>query len=221
MGGFLNASLNSDFRQGLCNIIIEALIRSCELMEKDCLEQGTKIQNHEEKIRNHLVENYLENDEMRSLIGLSEIRLRFYPEMPENYDTQTNSYVGRTDIRVVSEDTLKNRDDYFIIECKRIDGTQNLNKKYVKEGICRFVGETPKYLSYNKTNIMLGFIVANIDIAVTISAISELHMEELGNFIIENIIVVVKDTNHILCKSVYSNTLTLNHLFYNMPNIIL
>lgn len=221
MGGFLNASLNSDFRQGLCNIIIEALIRSCELMEKDCLEQGTKIQNHEEKIRNHLVENYLENDEMRSLIGLSEIRLRFYPEMPENYDTQTNSYVGRTDIRVVSEDTLKNRDDYFIIECKRIDGTQNLNKKYVKEGICRFVGETPKYLSYNKTNIMLGFIVANIDCAVTISAISELHMEELGNFIKENIIVVVKDTNHILCKSVYSNTLTLNHLFYNMPNIIL
>lgn len=220
MGGFLNASLNNGFRQGLCSIIIDALIKSCELMEKDCLERNIKIQNHEEKIRNYLVENYLDDDEMRPLIGLSEIRLRFYPEMLENYDTQTNSYVGRTDIRVVSEDTLQNRNDYFIIECKRIDGSHDLNKKYVKEGICRFTGEMPKYQSYNGTNIMLGFLVGDIDCIVTITAISTLHMEELGSLIEKNITVVVKGASYALCESAYTNALTLNHVFYNISNIV-
>lgn len=219
MGGFLNTSLNNSFRQGLCSIIIDALIKSCELMEKDCLAQGIKIQNHEEKIRNYLVENYLDNDEMRSLIGLSEIRLRFFPEMVENYDAQTNSYVGRTDIRVVSEDTFQNRNDYFIIECKRIDGSTGLNKKYVEEGICRFTGKTPKYQSYHGTNIMLGFVVADIDCVVTLTAISTIHKKKLGNLIKKNITIVIKDSNYTLCESVYSNALTLSHLFYGISSI--
>lgn len=43
------------------------------------------------------------------------------------------------------------------IECKRIDGTADLNKKYVKEGVARFV--TQKYSSYYGRNVMLGFVV--------------------------------------------------------------
>ena len=220
MGGFLNSSLNNDFRQGLAKIIIHALVKSCEFMESDCLAKGIKINNNENEIRNYLVENYLDNDKMHSLIGLEGIHLRFYPEMAENYVIQTNSYLGRTDIRVVSGDTLRNRNDYFIIECKRIDGTRELYKKYIEEGICRFTGNTPKYLSYNGTNFMLGFVVSRIDFAVILAVISSLHIKTLGSLVEKNLTVLVKETNYTLCKSTYTNALILNHLLFNMSAII-
>lgn len=221
MGGFLNSSLNNSFRQGLADIIKHALVKSCEFMEKHCLAQGIKIQNNENAIRNYLVENYLDNDKMQSLIGLSEIHLRFCPEMLENYNVQKNTYLGRTDIRVISEDTLRNRNDYFIIECKRIDGTHELCKKYIEEGICRFTGNTPKYLSYNGTNFMLGFVVSNIDITVTLATISSLHIKTLGSLVEKNLTALVEKTSYTLCESTYANALILNHIFFNMSAIII
>ena len=58
MGGFKNQSLNLNFRDGLFSIIVVALKKSCNLMVNDHIDNGTTIENHEEKIRTHLLENY-------------------------------------------------------------------------------------------------------------------------------------------------------------------
>lgn len=219
MAGFNNQSLNQAFRQGFYDIIITALITGCRLMVEDCYKHHSTIQNHEEKIRTHLLENYLENANVRHKLGLKDVCIRFLPEVPENYDRTTDTYVGRTDIRVISSNWLKNREDYYIIECKRIDGTQSLNQKYVDEGICRFVGDTPKYSSYNNRNIMMGFVVKDIDCIVAISAITDIHTKKVGNAIVKDMTLIESSEDYFLCESVYTK-LSINHIFYNISSAI-
>lgn len=220
MGGFRNQLLNQKFQQNFYNMIVNTLIKSCKLMvENGCLNK-LSIPNHEEKIRTYLLENYLENDKIRRVIGLSDVPIRFLPEVPENYDANTNTYIGRTDIRVLSANWLCNPNDYYIIECKRLDGTQSLNQMYVEEGICRFVGNAPKYSSYNKHNIMLGFIVKDVDYSVIISAITNIHNNKIGRIIVRDITPVMNDKDYCLCESEYTNQLSLDHIFYNVSRII-
>lgn len=216
MGGFQNQLLNQNFKQKFYNKIITALINGCKLMVDDCYCNSTTIPNHEEKIRTYLLENYLENDMVRHSLELDDVPIRFLPEVLENYDKATGTYVGRTDIRVVSDDWLRNGKDYYIIECKRIDGTKVLNKKYVDEGICRFIGSPPKYSSYNNRNIMLGFVVKNIDYKIVVSEISNIHDKKIGGFITP----IKSSKDYYLCESIYTNELVLGHIFYNISNIV-
>lgn len=220
MGGFQNQLLNQDFKQNFYNIIITALITSCKLMIENCRSNKSSIPNHEEKIRTHLLENYLENEKIRSTIGLSDVLIRFLPEVPENYDSDTNTYIGRTDIRVFSSNWLSNPKDYYIVECKRLDGTKSLNQKYVDEGMGRFVGDSPKYSSYNNQNIMLGFVVKEIDCSVVISAISDIHTKRIGSLIDKDITIVENSKDYYLCESVYTNKLYLSHIFYDISSVV-
>ena len=220
MGGFQNQLLNERFKHNFFKMIVASLVNGCKLMVDDCSAKKILLQNHEEKIRTHLLENYLENDEIRCKIGLSNIHIRFLAEVPENYIAETDTYAGRTDIRVVSSNWLRNPKDYYIVECKRLDGTNSLNKKYVVDGICRFVGDTPKYSSYNKKNIMLGFIVADVDSMVIISEITKTHLEELKEHITSDLSLIENNTTHQLCKSTYTNNLSLTHIFYNISSAV-
>ena len=220
MGGFRDQSLNSDFKCGLFNIILLAIRRSCELMVEESRKNGIVIENHEEKIRTHLLENYLDKDEIRSKIGLANIPLRFSPEVPENYNSSTNTYIGRTDIKITSSNWLINKRDYYIVECKRIDGSSTLNENYVKDGICRFVGTSPKYSSFHKKNIMLGFVVKKIDYAKTIATISANHKSFLASNICRDITVVENEVAYLLCESEYVDSLVLSHLFYDFSSVV-
>ena len=220
MGGFKNQFLNSNFRDGLFSVIVVALKKSCALMLNNHVNNGTAIENHEEKIRTHLLENFLDKDEVRSDIGLADCHLRFSAESPENYDPATNSYVGRTDIKVTSKNWFDNRNDYFIIECKRIDGTATLNNKYIMEGVSRFIGSPPKYSSYHNKNFMLGFIVKEIDFKNNLSDISKIHTKELSHNIRSNIILKTSSSLFYYCESEYINDLLLAHIFYDFSSII-
>lgn len=220
MGGFQNQLLNKDFQKNFYNIIITTLITSCRLMTEECCFNKINIQNHEEKIRTYLLENYLENEKIRCIIGISDVPIRFLPEVPENYDVNNNTYIGRTDIRVFSSNWLSNPKDYYIVECKRLDGTKSLNKKYVDEGIGRFVGDSPKYSSYNNQNIMLGFVVKEIDCLAVISAISDIHIKKIGGLIDKNITIIENSKDYYLCESVYTNQLYLSHIFYDISSAI-
>lgn len=226
MGGFLTQSLNFDFKQSLYELIIDSLIKCSNLMKKECLANKTKIANHEEKIRNHLLENYLENNDIRSKIGLSGIAIRFIPETPENYSSSTDTYAGRADIKVVSTNWLfGNNKDYYIIECKRIDGSKTLNEKYIDEGICRFVICPTKYPSPHKKNIMFGFVVKNIDFLINIDKMSKLHEEKLKKILNKNFTLVKNDEekNYSLYESKYiveNKGLELEHIFYDFSVII-
>lgn len=220
MGGFLNQTLNSDFSTGLYNLIILAVKKSCELMVANCNAEGKTVNNHEERIRNHLLENYLDKDEMHSAIGLGNVYLRFFPEAPEHYESSSDTYSGRTDIKVVSMNWFNNRSDYYTIECKRIDGTLSLSKKYVTDGVCRFLGCPPLYSSYNKKNMMLAFVVNEIDQTKVLGDIALTHTEKLKEHIVQDITILEATSAYFFCESKYVEGLILGHLFYDVSSIV-
>ena len=178
-GGFKNKKLNSLFKKRTLEEIIEFMFLSMNYMKEICEKENIKIENKEEKIRTHLLENYLDNDNFRKNIGyeVEVFPLRFEAEVPENYNPNTESYKGRVDIKVVGINTFFNKKDYYIIECKRIDGTETLNKAFVKEGICRFIQE--KYSSYNNENALLGFVTKDIDIISNTKKIDKIQKETI------------------------------------------
>ena len=99
------------------------------------------IENNENLIRNGLHKNYLENNQIREELQLTPY---LFDTEVELYNNDNDSVKGRTDIKVYNAiERTKNTDSYYIIECKRIDGTNELNKKYISNGINRFIGHYP------------------------------------------------------------------------------
>lgn len=141
-------------------------ITTCYLqLRKDNIEVPL---NDENGIRDILVNNYINNPEIKKSIELNYFVL---PEVPESNST------GRTDIRIFSPNTIYKQDEYYIIECKRLDnkarrGVSGLNYKYIANGIQRFT--TSFYASYYKTNAMIGFVVDSFDIHENIEDINYL-----------------------------------------------
>lgn len=146
------------------NILILSIYKCYELMIKDKI----LLPNLENDIRDILLYNYLNNNEIRNKLDFS--NFLFDPEVPENS--------GRSDIKVQTYDTFQDTKAYYIIECKRLDGYSNLNKEYIKNGIDRFL--SAKYSSYYKINAIIGFIVKDINI--------DKNIQKIGTFfnIIEN-----------------------------------
>jgi hypothetical protein len=224
MGGFSDSTINEEFKQSLFDIIVEKLICCCELMGESHLASGQKICNDEVKIMNCLVAEYLDNDDIRNKLGLDALSIGFVPESPEKYDGFTNTYKGRVDIKIVPDDWLKHTKNYFIAECKRIDGSSNLNKKYITEGVSRFVKHPIKYNSYHKKNIMLGFVVKNIDIKINTTEIATFQTTILGKLVHSNLSLLQQKSNEYhLYSGAYngdSDLLELKHIFYNLSDII-
>ena len=157
MGGFKNETINSAFDVGIINVIIAHLAKCSKQMKVDCIATDTLLKNNEDAITNRLIAVYLNTEP-----GI----FRYEPQSPEHYDGETDRYIGRTDIRVISGDYFRDEKAYYIIECKRIDGTIALNQKYITEGVERFFSPNPhpKYSSYYLQNIMFGYVVQAIDI---------------------------------------------------------
>lgn len=115
------------------------------------------VVNNENSIRDKILYDYLKKEKYKRQLELT--NYLFDPELAENK--------GRIDIRIMPINPFIGDDAYYIIECKRLDttnqnGTTGLNGEYVSEGICRFVSS--KYSSYYNTNGMIGFIVQPMDI---------------------------------------------------------
>jgi hypothetical protein len=131
--------------------------------------------NDENEIRNRILIDYLNDDDVRKLTGLTEFA--FNREVPEN-DTK-----GRTDIKIEIKNRFRRADAYYIIECKRLDGenvlgVSGLNGDYIKDGICRFV--TRYYSTYCGINGLLGFVVAKMDITVNAGHINTLATTKIN-----------------------------------------
>ena len=144
--------------------------------------------------------------------------------MAEGYDLTSEEYIGRVDIKVYSINTIINPKDYYIIECKRIDGSSTLNRKFITEGICRFILNKPKYSSYNKKNIMLGFVVKNIDIEINTARINEIQSEIEDIHICEKLERLKKEKEeYYLYRNKYKcgdKKIELSHFFYNLSDVI-
>ena len=151
MGGFKNQRLNQIAKNNIYEDMINFIFISLEKMRENLLAENKNIKNDEEKIRTHLLEHYLKNEQFKEKY-FDDLYLLFDAEVAEGYDLTSEEYIGRVDIKVYSINTIINPKDYYIIECKRIDGSSTLNRKFITEGICRFILNKPKYSSYNKKN---------------------------------------------------------------------
>lgn len=217
MGGFRRDSNNTEFEQNLFNLIILHISQCCGEMRNDCMSVGENLYNHEDKISNRLVECYLD---------MNSLGLRFILQKPEHYNTETDTYLGRTDIAVCSLDWFKNRNAYYIIECKRIDGSKDLNSKYVSEGISRFVvSPEPKYSSYYGRSIMLGYIVQAILVGENTRKIDELQRKILSGVAIDDMMLVCdNDEGFSRYQCRYQpegiTAIELTHLFYDLSDVI-
>lgn len=151
---------NAEFEELLSKII------SCyNLMLTD----NVSLSNDENSIRDILLINYLNDNSVRRKVELTDYL--FNREVPES------KTIGRTDIKIETQNTFQDTDAYYTIECKRLDasnatGATGLNAKYIQNGISRFVSKT--YSTHYKTNGMIGFVVQTMDINKNITAINGL-----------------------------------------------
>jgi hypothetical protein len=218
MSGFKNKSNNIAFEQGLFGLIILHISKCCREMKKDCHSSGDYLYNHEDKISNRLVERYLDTNSLG---------IRFILQKLEHYDAETNTYRGRTDIQVVSSEWLfSNRKAYYIIECKRIDGGNSLNRAYVSEGVARFlISPNPKYSSYYGRNIMFGYVVQTVNVAENTAKIDCIQREILTGVTIGEMELICDDResfSHHKCtyQGFDAPKIELAHLFYDFSDVV-
>jgi len=51
------------------------------------------------------------------------------------FDKEVDESEGRVDIKIIDINDFEKYEAYYIIECKRLDGTKRLNNAYVNDGI--------------------------------------------------------------------------------------
>lgn len=132
------------------NRILNACINAHELMIKN----DKNIDNLEEnKLRNKLIK-YIDKNK-----GTWGVAKYVFNAEPAEIDDNTDETVGFHDIRVTipcNSDFSNEEHKRFIIECKRLDGYSEKNKKYIEEGMNRFISE--KYKCKLDVCGMIGFI---------------------------------------------------------------
>lgn len=171
MMGTLNKNILEALYRANFEKITNYILDICELVVEDYEKKQLKLPNDENKIRSIMLEEYMKKQ--KDACGMS--AYRFDLEVPENY-AGNGKHAGRVDIRILLKSDFEKEDAYYIIECKRIDGTFDLNKKYIKEGVARFISQ--KYSSYYGRNIMLGFVVKRIDVSSNAKLIEEIQNTE-------------------------------------------
>jgi hypothetical protein len=216
MGGFRNESNNIAFEHGLFQLIIVHLYQCSHDMAERCKVTGNQLYNHENKITDRLAANHL---------NLNNWGLRFIPQSPETFTPEEDVYKGRCAIKVVSKDWFRNINDYYLIECKRINGGKHLNCQYVSDGVSRFVINPVKYPSYHKRNIMFGYVVQAIDIAKNTAKIDQLQSELLVGVLSGKFLLVDNTSTefyHYSCQYQYgiADNIELAHLFYDFSAVI-
>ena len=168
MSNQMNTSVFSKIQQDYFSEF-EKILSKITICYQLMIDNGTSLPNDENLIRDRILHDYLNNNEIRRKHSLTDFL--FDKEVPEK---NTN---GRTDIKIQTKNTFIDTSAYYIIECKRLNnkakkGTSGLNAKYITNGIYRFVNN--KYSSHYKTNAMLGFVVSPMDIHSNTNDINEL-----------------------------------------------
>ena len=147
-----------------------------QMMVKD----KVPVPNNENKIRDILYNTYLNNNEIRNVLKLTDYI--FDCEVAE-YDKDGN-LTGYLDYKISTQNTFIESNSYYSIECKRLDnqnltGDTGLNAKYIENGIMRFI--TGQYLSLHGINGMIGFIVEQMHITNNIKNINRLLKNNFKN----------------------------------------
>ncbi|WP_407534871.1 hypothetical protein [Elizabethkingia miricola] len=176
------------------------------------LEDYDTVENNENKLKNRLYRDYLNNQRVRNLLGLNNFIFKTETALVDgNYNER-----GYSDIEVIDlKKSFYSTEASYIIECKRLDSKNPNNKKslyrlYIEEGINRFIKE--KYPSYFGVNGMLGFIVEKTNIESQFSSLINLE----NYLFIENYNSSYK-TEH---ETVTNKNVILYHLMFDFSNKI-
>lgn len=218
MRGKINQKISAALRLDDLEQITGYIMKICGLLVEDFTRENRSLPNDENKIRSIMLEEYLDNDIIRSDHEM--LDYSFIPETQENYDGK-GSYIGRADIRIKLKTDFDKHSAYYIVECKRIDGTEGLNKKYIEEGVARFI--TQKYSAYYGKNIMLGFVVRQINMSDNVKEIENLQDLYLNAQVQSNFEMVCKKNNCEMYKCTYqieTGGLELRHVFTNFSTIV-
>lgn len=216
MSGILNKDIIEALYRANFEKITNYILNICELVVEDYEKKRLKLPNDENKIRSIMVEEYMKKQ--KSVYGMSDYR--FEIETPENY-VGNGKHIGRVDIRILLKNDFEKEDAYYVIECKRIDGTSDLNKKYVKEGVARFV--TQKYSSYYGRNIMLGFVVKKVDMSANAKLIEKIQNTDLDKHMHGNFELIESNDVAESYKCIYtiqSGEVELRHVFSDYSSIM-
>lgn len=180
LSGYQNVSVfdKSTYQSPIIGIL-NGVIQALEMMLSISY---PNLKNKEDYITARLVEDFLDNDSTRAILNLK--TYRFVAE-PASFDEQYQQ-IGYSDIRVITTHQVQGFDTTkadYIIECKRLDGTKDLNEKYITNGICRFIEEKYTRKSIHKISAMLGYVVASTDIRACVEAINQAGVKNnLANF---------------------------------------
>jgi len=215
MGGFKNEKNNVLFENGSIKLIIAHLVCCSRKMKEACVNAGEMLDNHEDKITNRLVENHL---------NINSLFFHFEPQTQEKFNTKTGLFEGRCDIKVFSMDIFREPKAYFLIESKRIDGSTHLNNEYVKNGVSRFVINSPKYSSYYKQSIMFAYVVQAIDISENAEKIEAIQKAFLIGVDIGDFSVLQTNSDFAEYSCDYSSSaiekIELRHLFFDFSDVV-
>ena len=215
MGGFRSEEINLLFESGVFDSIATHVSKCCDEMKKVCFETGQFLFNDENKITNRLVEKYLNK---------GETGLRYISQTPENFVDEEDKYKGIIDIKVVTSDWFRDTENYYTIECKRVDGGKRLNKEFVSNGVSRFVTFPPKYTSQSGKNFMLGYVVKPISIPRNAADIDESQSEFLKEVKASPFSLVRSDCSNCFVYSCEYHSdvvhIQLQHIFYDFSNVI-
>ena len=118
MRGKINHKISDALRLDDLEQITGYILEICELLIGDFTRKNRKLPNNENRIRNIMLEEYLDNDIVRKNHDM--LDYSFTPETQENYDGKGN-YIGRADIRIKLKTDFDKHSAYYIIECKRIE----------------------------------------------------------------------------------------------------
>lgn len=217
MSGFGNNALNNLIKADTLIYVVERVIKCIEMMCSHCEGNSIRLNNNEPVILSHLFYNYLNNDDIMNSVGLDDYR--FETEVPENF---TNDIpIGRVDLKVYGIDDFRHRKRYYIIECKRVDGTLPLNRAYIDEGMRRFIGEYPKYSSYFQTNSMFGFVLQKCNPDSIVGSINELLENDYKDISVEQYLQPLSTSDmYMSAHTSAEKKLTLIHAFYDISRIV-
>lgn len=137
---------------------LEGIMADCARVYELVVANGKRLKNNENAIRDRLAE-YLEEDNYKANCTSMVKNFQVDHEVPEGAH-------GRVDFRFQPVNPYEGQKVYYIIECKRLDGSSHLNKEYVEHGMKRFKNHD-KYSSWLGINGMMGFLVKPLDVAVT------------------------------------------------------
>ena len=217
MSDFPDISFKYFLAHSIALDIMKGFQKCIETMVADCEMSGIRIKNNEDEISNYLFKYYLNDDTVLHNMGLD--NFYFERESPENYTT--NNPIGRADFRVINSNGFRPRKNYFLIECKRLDGDWNLNNEYIKEGILRFNLPSLKYLTPTGFNGMAGYIVKSLNKEKNVGKINKLLAKYLDTCT-EDFLVIIVGTE--LYSSMHglndSKTITLIHSFVDCSAVV-